>query len=232
MKQGRLCKRPRTLLRRPGISRWNVINGTDSDQRYPGQYFDAESGLHYIYFRDYDPKTGRYIEPDPIGLAGGMNLYSYVGGNPLSRVDPYGLDWIWQQSTANLYYESPGTGGFTELISIGGPGQYAGHNAGLNNPANQSVRGTGPNSNAGPLPQGTYMIGLQQKNVTNMGDVLRASMRLTPDPKNEMYGRGGFLFHGDNSRGDQSASQGCPVAPLNIRNQIGRSGDTVLRVMP
>src|SRR5262249_42984954 len=59
--------------------------------RFPGQYHDRETGLHYNYYRDYDPSTGRYIESDPIGLSGGLNTYSYVGANPVRYSDPPGL---------------------------------------------------------------------------------------------------------------------------------------------
>jgi RHS repeat-associated protein len=63
----------------------------ENPHRFPGQYYDPETGLHYNYFRYYDPTTGRYVTPDPIGLEGGINLYPYVGGNPLRWMDRFGL---------------------------------------------------------------------------------------------------------------------------------------------
>jgi len=66
--------------------------------RYPGQYYDQEDGLNYNYFRDYESGTGRYAQPDPLGLEGGISTYVYVGDNPVLFVDPLGLQ-AWTPGT-------------------------------------------------------------------------------------------------------------------------------------
>ncbi len=67
------------------------IATVDNNLRFAGQYYDSETGLHYNYFRYYDPSIGRYLTPDPVGLDGGLNLYTYVADNPINFIDPSGL---------------------------------------------------------------------------------------------------------------------------------------------
>ncbi|WP_306475297.1 RHS repeat-associated core domain-containing protein, partial [Erwinia amylovora] len=62
----------------------------DQPLRYAGQYADSETGLHYNLFRYYEPDVGRFTTQDPVGLAGGLNLYAYAP-NPYGWVDPLGL---------------------------------------------------------------------------------------------------------------------------------------------
>jgi len=68
-----------------------AVGSVKFNLRFAGQYFDSETKTHYNINRDYDPKTGRYVQSDPIGFDGGVNSYGYVSGNPMVAVDEMGL---------------------------------------------------------------------------------------------------------------------------------------------
>ncbi|MCL4748113.1 MAG: RHS repeat-associated core domain-containing protein, partial [Burkholderiaceae bacterium] len=90
---------PRNLLtpKASGTSLIGTAHATSPDRpfefhlRFAGQYEDIETGWHYNWHRYYDPETGRYLTPDPIGIRGGNNSYAYVGNDPFGAVDPDGL---------------------------------------------------------------------------------------------------------------------------------------------
>jgi RHS repeat-associated protein len=71
-----------------------TVTGTPINARFPGQWFQAESGLHQNWMRDYGPTTGRYLEADPLGLVDGASVYGYVTGNPVTGADPMGLQEV------------------------------------------------------------------------------------------------------------------------------------------
>jgi len=103
------------------------------NQRFPGQYYDFESGLHYNHHRYYDPEIGRYITSDPIGLEGGVNTFAYAFSNPHRFVDIYGLQATgsWQQSPfpsnpklhiTGVSFKSPSWSwwGYIEILTVSG----------------------------------------------------------------------------------------------------------------
>jgi RHS repeat-associated protein len=113
--------------------------------RFPGQYYLPETGLFYNYFRDYDPQMGRYIESDPIGLAGGnYSTYGYDNSNPLTFMDPSGL------STA---IADRGAGVLTVTFNDGTTVTYPVGNNTVNPIGDPNT----VNSN-GPAPVGTFPV--------------------------------------------------------------------------
>ncbi|MEU9973462.1 DUF6531 domain-containing protein [Streptomyces sp. NPDC051014] len=87
--QGDIAWRARSTLW--GTTAWSRDATTYTPLRFPGQYNDPETGLHYNYFRHYDPETARYLTPDPLGLSPAPNPNTYVH-NPHTRTDPLGLE--------------------------------------------------------------------------------------------------------------------------------------------
>jgi RHS repeat-associated protein len=174
--------------------------------RFPGQYWDEETGLHYNYFRDYDPVTGRYIQSDPIGLGGGVNTYSYVDQNSLVNADATGLTRI-------RYYRDIGI--LVVLPEVAGRSSYS-------IGATTGVEGCQCDETAfdqGPIPDGDYFIRSAEINELTTwqtikrnrpsfiggGDWGSRNVRINPLPGTQTHARSGFYLH----EGMFPGSAGC-----------------------
>jgi RHS repeat-associated protein len=170
--------------------------------RFPGQYYDQETGLHYNYFRYYNPQTGRYITPDPIGLEGGINLFAYVGNNPVNWIDTFGLSTItFDRTSGTLTVYS----GLTGLPAITGPASNNASNPG----GNPWVSGS-----HGPLPTGTFPTGrwLPTGNDPNspLGDAGFIPIYLIPSTRPGLGIHAGRLLFCNSGRcGSNFPTDGC-----------------------
>lgn len=117
--------------------------------------------------------------------------------------------WTYRQTTGALSHNGV-------EVSVG----YSGAGLGKNSPTFQNVH------NVGPIPQGRYAIG-EPYNTSTHGPYV---LRLTPDAANEMFGRSGFLIHGESLKAAGSASLGCIILPRLIRERIWTSLDHLLEV--
>jgi RHS repeat-associated protein len=115
--------------------------------RFPGQYYDQETGLHYNYHRYYDPRTGRYLTADPIGFAGGINVFAYVGNDPINWSDLLGLSKAVFDPSTNSIYVYPG-----DTPDVQGPPQRF---PASNRPSNTFADPCEPEGH-GPVPEGTF----------------------------------------------------------------------------
>jgi hypothetical protein len=120
------------------------------------------------------------------------------------------MPWTYRQSTGEIDLDD-------NMIGTG----YSGNGQGLDNPAMQDV------PDVGPIPEGNYTIGPAFDSPAK-GPCVH---HLLPDPANQMFGRDGFLIHGDNSAMNHTASEGCIILTRDIRQRISDSGDTQLTVI-
>ncbi|MEL7935528.1 RHS repeat-associated core domain-containing protein, partial [Pseudomonas delhiensis] len=104
---------------------WGEVEGYAAEEieqnlRFQGQYFDAETGLHYNTFRYYDPVVGRFLTQDPIGLYGGINLFRF-SPNPYMWIDPLGLTMEWvDPRTINFSQRTISRNNYAEIMKSGG----------------------------------------------------------------------------------------------------------------
>lgn len=119
--------------------------------------------------------------------------------------------WVFEQSTGKMHDASG------KVLAQG----YSGRGEGKNNPAMQTV------PCVGPIPIGTYTIAAPRDG-TGHGPY---AMRLSPDETNQMFGRAGFMIHGDNVHAPGTASEGCIILPRDAREQLWKSGDFRLEVI-
>ena len=209
----------------------NAATSIPTSYRYTGREYDSDTGLYYYRNRWYDPKIGRFISEDPIGFAGGdINLYGYVGNNPLSFIDPFGFRgcpswWDAVQGALDVAGLAPVVGLPADLLNAGisaARGNYT--DAALSMAAAVPVIGTA--AGAGKIAHRATKL-LPSLQVPNAGGKIVSYVT----KKDEVFSR---VFSGDSTRGGFLTK----VAPTNQRGAIeglalppGNNADFIQKVL-
>ncbi len=183
---------------------------------YAGGFYDNETKLVYYHTRNYDASSGRWTEKDPIKFdSGRSNFYEYSLNNPINYSDPLGLtvSCTYSQGTGHLVCYDDYTN--NEVVNEYG---YSGRGEGKNNPLMEHVK------DVGPIPRGLWSIGPAYDS-DKCGAV---TIPLDASFGTETYGRSDFRIHGDDGFG--TASEGCIVMSLDVRNIIDNSGGGTIEV--
>jgi RHS repeat-associated protein len=129
------------------------MSGTRTQNlRLPGQYFQIETNLAYNHHRHYDPTTGRYTQPDPLGFVDGPSIYAYAGSSPFMVTDPSGL-YVPRVPNPN---GGGGWGGGSGSAGAGGGWGSGGDGGGAGEWGGNGGRGAGAGAGAGVCEQGNH----------------------------------------------------------------------------
>ncbi len=152
----------------------NVINNL----RFQGQYYDIETGYHYNVMRDYNPPIGRYTQSDPIGLAGGINTFSYAKNDPINHIDPNGLlfELIWSNASQRGNHRDEAITMSQFIKYANGKSLYE-----IQHAVDQGSKG--PRSAGGPETSFRYVV-----NPNNPNEVLDMRHFLAVGPQGELAG--------------------------------------------
>jgi len=174
----------------------NLVNGqsqtalmpttTVNNLRFPGQIEDGETGTFYNYYRDYQASTGRYLQSDPVGLAGGLNRYGYVGGNPLGWFDPDGLtqcDIDTAYEIVKRKYPELNFGKDSPVVDLPRNGPEAGNSQ----PKNQGKQKNIPGRDGNIHLNKNYLDKLSDPKAVDLVDtIIHEALHLSRDPIDQM----------------------------------------------
>jgi RHS repeat-associated protein len=191
----------------------------------PFQFTGRENdgtGLYYYRARFHSPSLHRFVSQDPMGLAGGVNVYAYVLNNPILFTDPFGLEifCVFGQSTGRLLCTCDGK----VIVDVK---TYSGDGPGKNDPFYEGV------PDRGPIPQGVWEIRRMVRR--SPGGTLKNPLPLRPRQGNDVYNTkrdpDSFYIHGPNPNDPMNSSKGCVILDLPDRRKIDDCSDPKILIV-